>query len=87
MSPDPPSCNAFVVHLEGECDALLARRDWVRDQRGIVLFETLSKTPHPRIWSFEVIVDRNSFALDLQEVRDAFQALRGHIGSSELHSI
>lgn len=83
VSPDPPSCNAFVVHLEGERDALLAGRDWVRDQRGIVLFETLSKTPHPRIWSFELIVDGNSFALDVQEVRDAFEALRGHIASSE----
>lgn len=87
VSPDPPSCNAFVVHLEGEYEALLAGRDWVRDQRGIVLFETLSKTPHPRIWSFELIVDRNSFALDFQDVREAFDALQTRIASSKPHSL
>jgi threonine aldolase len=81
VSPDPPACNAFVVYLEGERDALSAARDRVRDERGLVLFESLSKTPHPRIWAFEVVVDRNRLAFDPEEVREAFEALRGHIVS------
>jgi len=79
VSPDPPDCNAFVVHLEGDYDALVAGRDRVRDRCGIVLFESLSKTPHPRIWSFELIVGGNNVSLDLQEIRDAFEALRGQL--------
>jgi hypothetical protein len=45
---DPPGCNAFVVYLEGDRNALLAARDRVRDERGIVLFETRPNHPNLR---------------------------------------
>ncbi len=73
VSPDPPACTSFVIHLHGERDVLLAARDAVRERTGLVLFEQLSATLHPAVWSFEVIVGANSMALSLDEIGDAFR--------------
>jgi threonine aldolase len=71
VSPDPPACNAFVVHLEAEHDALLAARDAVAQRQGVVVFERLARTAHPRVSSFELVVGPNTLELALDEVRDA----------------
>lgn len=71
VSPDPPACNAFVVHLDGEHAALIAARDAVAETRGVIAFQHLSRTAHPRICSFELVVGTNALELELAEIRDA----------------
>jgi len=71
VRPDPPACNAFVVHLDGEYDALLAARDAVAESRGLIVFQHLTKTAHPRVCSFEVVVGTNALELDTAEIADA----------------
>jgi threonine aldolase len=75
ISPDPPVCNAFAVHLHGAEDELLAARDAVADAHGLVLFERLAATPDPRSWSFELIVGPNTIELRVDDVRAAFAEL------------
>jgi threonine aldolase len=70
-SPDPPACNAFAVHLDGERDALLAARDAVAESHGLVVFENLARTAHPRVCSFELAVGPNTMQLELDEIRAA----------------
>jgi threonine aldolase len=74
-SPDPPACNAFAVHLDGERDALLAARDAVAVSHGLVVFEHLARTAHPRVCSFELSVGHNTMELGIAEIRDAMKAL------------
>ena len=75
VSPDPPSCNAFVVHLDGEHAALLAARDAVAASRGLIAFQHLSQTTHPRVCSFELIVGANALALSTADVTGALAEL------------
>jgi hypothetical protein len=70
-SPDPPACNAFAVHLDGERDALLAARDAVAASHGLVVFEHLAGTAHPRVCSFELAVGANTMELHVDEIRAA----------------
>ena len=74
-SPDPPACNAFAVHLDGERAALLAARDAVAASHGLVVFEQLAATAHPRVWSFELAVGANTMELDVSAVRAAVAEL------------
>jgi threonine aldolase len=69
VHPDPPVCNAFVVHLTGDHDALLAARDDLAERTGLVVFERLARTAHPHVCTFELIVGANTLALGLDEVR------------------
>jgi threonine aldolase len=71
ISPNPPVCNAFVVHLQGGHDALLAARDAVAQRCGLVVFERLARTAHPDVFSFELVVGANTLELEPGEVRDA----------------
>jgi threonine aldolase len=71
VSPNPPVCNAFVVHLQGEHDALLAARDAVAQRCGLVVFERLARTAHRDVFSFELVVGANSLEVGPDEVRDA----------------
>jgi threonine aldolase len=71
VSPDPPACNAFVVHLEGEHAALLGARDAVAESRGLIVFQHLAQTAHPRVCSFELIVGANALALSTDRITDA----------------
>jgi threonine aldolase len=75
VSPEPPACNAFVVHLDGEYGALLAARDAVAEARGVIAFQQLARTAHPRVCSFELTVGTNALELDLTEIRDAVAEL------------
>jgi hypothetical protein len=70
VSPDPPACNAFVVHLDGEHAALLAARDAVAESRGLIVFKHLAQTAHPRVCSFELVVETNALELSTAEIRD-----------------
>jgi threonine aldolase len=70
VSPDPPACNAFIVHLDGEHAALLAARDAVAEARGLIAFRHLAQTAHPRVSSFELVVETNGLELGLTEIRD-----------------
>ncbi|HWT07186.1 MAG TPA: hypothetical protein VN224_15585, partial [Xanthomonadales bacterium] len=74
-SPDPPACNAFVVHLDGEHPALLAARDAVAESRGLIVFQHLARTAHPRVCSFELVVGANAMELQVSEIQDAIQEL------------
>lgn len=74
-STDPPACNAFGVHLEGEHGALIAARDAVAAAHGLVLFEKLAATPHPHVYFFELVVGPNTPDLTPGELRDAFAEL------------
>jgi threonine aldolase len=71
VSPDPPACNAFVVHVDGEHAALLAAREAVAETRGVIVFQHLARTAHPRVCSFELIVGTNALELDVGEIREA----------------
>ncbi len=71
VSPDPPACNAFVVHLDGEHAALIAARDAVAESRGLIVFKHLAQTAHPRVCSFELVVETNALGLSTTEIRDA----------------
>ena len=71
VSPDPPACNAFVVHLDGEHAALLAARDAVAESRGLIVFQHLTQTAHPRACSFELIVGTNALALETARIAGA----------------
>lgn len=75
VSPDPPACNAFVVHVDGEHTALLAARDAVAESRGVIVFQHLTRTAHPLTCSFEVIVGTNALELSTAAIRDAIAAL------------
>jgi threonine aldolase len=78
VSPNPPECNAFIVHLNGEHDALLAARDAVTASHGIAVFERLSRTAHPRVCSFELTVEANTLEMGLVDARAAVAALAAH---------
>jgi threonine aldolase len=71
VSPDPPACNAFVVHVNGEHAALLAARDAVAESRGLTVFKHLAPTAHPRVSSFELVVGTNALEFGTADVRDA----------------
>ncbi|MEA2787380.1 MAG: hypothetical protein QOF71_3484 [Candidatus Eremiobacteraeota bacterium] len=71
VSPDPPACNAFAVHLDGEHAALLAARDAVAESRGLIVFKHLTQTTHPRVCSFELVVEANALELSTADIRDA----------------
>jgi threonine aldolase len=88
VSPDPPACNAFVVHLDGEHAALLAARDAVAESRGVIAFKHLTQTAHPRVASFELVVETNALELSLTEIRDAIAdiVLRARCGPAETMS-
>ena len=75
VSTDPPACNAFAVYLDGARDALLAARDAVTERDGLIVFENLAPTPHPRIWSFELAVGPNTMELEVGEICNAIAAL------------
>ncbi len=75
VSPDPPACNAFVVHLDGEHAALLAARDAVAESRGLIAFQHLTQTAHPRVCSFELIVGANALALGTARIAGAVAEL------------
>ncbi|HTJ25965.1 MAG TPA: beta-eliminating lyase-related protein [Candidatus Limnocylindria bacterium] len=75
VSPAPPVCNAFVVHLEGEHGALLAARDAVTERCGLVVFERLARTAHPGVCSFELVVGSNTLALGIDEVRQGLSQI------------
>ena len=75
VSPNPPACNAFIVHLSGEHDALLAARDAVAASHGITVFERLSRTPHPRVFSFELTVEANTLEVPVADARAAVEAV------------
>lgn len=75
VSPDPPACNAFAVHLEGEREALDAARDATAESHGIVVFEYLAATPQPRMFSFELVVGANTLELPVGEIQDALADL------------
>lgn len=75
VSPAQPVCNAFVVHLAGEHDALLAARDAFAERSGLVVFERLARTPHPAVCSFELVVGPNTLALAPREVREALAGI------------
>jgi threonine aldolase len=74
VSADPPSCNAFAVHLEGDREGLIAARDAVTDARGLVLFENLAASAHPGAFLFELVVGPNT-PEGAGEIRDAFAEL------------
>ncbi|MDB5073563.1 MAG: hypothetical protein JWM87_4674 [Candidatus Eremiobacteraeota bacterium] len=76
VSADPPASNAFAVYLDGDREALLAARDALADARGLVLFQNLAPTPHPRVCFFELNVGANTMELDVNEIREAFAACR-----------
>ncbi len=80
VSPNPPACNAFVVHLIGEHDALLAARDAVAASHGIAVFERLSRTAHPRVCSFELTVESNTMEIDVADARAAVAAVAALAG-------
>lgn len=80
-SPNPPACNAFIVHLSGEHDALLAARDAIAASHGITVFERLSRTAHPRICSFELTVEANTLEIAVGDARAAVAALAAHAAS------
>jgi threonine aldolase len=86
VSPDPPVCNAFVAHVAGGRDALVAARDLVAERDGIELFARLQATSNPASWSFEVIVGANALDLEVGAIREAFvrftAAARDGIGST-----
>ena len=75
VSPDPPACNAFIVHLDGAYDALLDARDAITESRGIIVFQHLARTAHPRVCSFELVVGTNAIDLDLAEMCAAIEEL------------
>ncbi|MDB5026824.1 MAG: hypothetical protein JWO66_513 [Candidatus Eremiobacteraeota bacterium] len=75
VSADPPGCNAFAVLVDGEREALLAARDAIAETRGLVLFEWMTPTAHPRVFAFELTVGANTLDLDVAEIRDAIAAL------------
>ena len=75
VSPDPPACNAFVVHVDGVNAALLAARDAVAASRGIIVFQHLTTTAHPHACSFEFIAGTNALELGITEIRDAIADL------------
>ena len=75
VSPDPPACNAFVVHLEGEHAALLAARDAVSESHGLIAFAHLTRTAHPRVCSFELVAGTNALELGTAEIRAAIAEL------------
>jgi threonine aldolase len=75
VSADPPACNAFAVHLEGEREALLAARDAVAEKCGLILFENLARTAHSRSSFFELTVGPNTMQPNVSDVRDAFTEL------------
>ncbi len=74
MSVDPPACNAFAVHLDGDREALIAARDAVADSHGLVLFENLAPSAHPGAFFFELVVGPNT-PEDVREIHDAFAEL------------
>lgn len=71
VSPDPPACNAFVVHIDGERAALLAARDAVAASHGLIAFQHLTRTAHPHVCSFELVVGANALALDTARIAGA----------------
>jgi threonine aldolase len=75
VSPDPPACNAFVVHLDGEHAALLAARDAVAASHGLIVFQHLTRTAHPRACSFELIVGTNALELSTDRITGAVAEL------------
>ncbi len=75
VTPDPPACNAFVVHLDGDHAALLAARDAIAESQGVIVFQHLARTPHPRTCSFELVIGTNALELDLAEIRAAVAEL------------
>jgi len=75
VSPDPPACNAFVVHLAGEHAALLAARDAVAQSHGVMAFQQLAQTQHPRVCSFELVVGANAVALSTARITGAVAEL------------
>jgi threonine aldolase len=81
VSPDPPACNAFIVHLDGDYDALVAARDAITGSRGIIAFQHLARTAHPRVCFFELVVGTNAVDLGLAEIRDAIAELVTHARS------
>jgi threonine aldolase len=83
VSAEPPASNAFAVYLDGERDALLAARDAVTESHGLVLFQNLAPTPHPRIFFFELVVASNTLELDVTEIRAAFAELTHALAEEE----
>jgi threonine aldolase len=75
VSPDPPACNAFVVHLDGEYAGLLAARDTVSTSRGLIVFQHLTRTSHPRACSFELVVGTNALELSNAQITAALAEL------------
>lgn len=85
-SPDPPACNAFLVHVDGEHAALLAARDAVAESRGLIAFQHLFRTAHPRVCSFELVVGANALELSTTEIRDALAELVGRARDAHARS-
>ena len=77
VSPDPPACNAFVVHVDGEHGALVAARDAVAESRGVIVFQHLTRTAHPHACSFEFVVGENALELSTAKIVDAIAGLVG----------
>jgi len=76
VSADPPACNAFAVFVAGDRDVLFAARDTVSVSHGIQLFgPSLAATPDPQVWSFEIAVGPETLAIDVAEIRAAFDEL------------
>jgi threonine aldolase len=82
VSPDPPACNAFAVHLHGERDEVLAAHDAVSEAVGIVIFERLAATADPRSHSFELVVAANTMELPVDAIYEAFAQLAARLSSS-----
>jgi threonine aldolase len=80
VSPDPPACNAFVVHIDGEHAALHAARDAVAESRGVIVFQHLTRTAHPRACSFELIAGANALELSTAAIREAIAELVARAG-------
>ena len=63
VSPSPPHCNAFIVHLHGTHAALIAARDAGAEHSGDRAFEHLSLTAHPRVCSFELTIGASNLGI------------------------
>jgi threonine aldolase len=73
--PTKPCCNAFVVHLRGMHDALLAAAEAVAAELGIIAFRTLFPTANPAVQAAEITVGTNTLAIAPAEARALFAAI------------
>jgi threonine aldolase len=87
VSPEPPQCNAFIVHLRGTHAALVAARDAYAERSGDRAFEHLAVTAHPDACSFELTIGASNAGIPPETFVNAVTAVvtRADSSSGDLH--